>query len=463
MDALLAQAFTLAEELLEMEAKSPEEPALDPRDVEAIVDLSLPERGLPAAEVVRRLSAVTRLTPKTSGRRFFNQLFAGREPAAALAEVVTALCNTSMYTYKVAGVHVLIERLVIERLARAAGFSDGDGTTVPGGSMGNLVGLLLARNRTLPTLRNDGNWSVPLTVYVSEEGHYSIRKSAGILGLGRDNVRFVPTDRRGHMDVPALERLIQLDFDAGARPVAVVATAGTTVRGAFDPIDGLADVAGRHGLWLHVDGALGATLLLHPQGRQRLHGIERADSLCWNAHKMMGVPLSSSFILVRQRGLLYENFNELADYLFQQDDAELNPGTKSIQCGRRNDALKVWAAWLALGDSGWEERIGRQLGLAREVAEEVRRRPALELLEPPESVCVCFQVRGKPSGEICRRLYRQGKAAVGSGVVAGRDVIRLVTVNPEITRDDLFRFLDEVLEVASELQSQPSLVIAQNL
>ncbi len=270
----------------------------------AAADLALDGSGVSLDEVLRALERVVARTPMTAGSHFFNQLFAGHEPAALAAEMLTPLLNSSMYTFKVAGPQVLVEQAVLAKLLAAVGFADGEGTFTPGGSLANLVAMLLARHEAVAGARDDGLGAGTRTVYASAESHYSIRKNAAILGLGRRHVRLVAADSEGRLDPAALDRLLAADRAGGAIPVCVVATAGTTVLGAFDPIDAIADVTERHGVWLHVDGALGGTLLLAPDHRGLLAGAERADSFAWNAHKMMGVPLQCSALLVRQRGRL---------------------------------------------------------------------------------------------------------------------------------------------------------------
>lgn len=451
MTDFLESTHDIARSLLDHEQRSPVEPAVPPDRARERVELEPPEAGLGLSEALERVRDVVEITPKTSGRRFFNQLFAGREPAAASAEMLTGLLNSSMYTYKVAGVHTLIENTLLERMGRLAGFTDCDGTFTPGGSLGNLVGLTLAVNEQRPAFRESGHDGPRLRVYVSAEGHYSVRKSAGMIGLGRENVRRVSVDEDGGMCPEDLHRKIVEDLEEGHEPVCVVATAGTTVRGAFDPIDALADVAGRHGLWLHVDAAFGGSLLLHPQLRERLAGVERADSLVWDAHKMMGIPLPCSAVLVARRGLLHRHFHEAADYLYQQDSEDLNLGTKSMQCGRRNDALKLWAAWQALGDEGWAKRLERQFALTAYARKRVLAEELLELADEPQCITLCFVVRGCRSDVLCERLGAIGESQVGFGVVKGRKVIRLVTSNPELDEADLDRFFDGLLEEARRL------------
>ena len=163
-------------------------------------------------------------------------------------------------------------------------------------------------------------------------------------------------------------------------------------------------------------------------------GIERADSLSWNAHKMLGVPLPCSPLVVRQRGLLTKHLNESAEYLFQSHEDDLNPGTRSIQCGRRNDAFKLWAAWLYHGDAGFDARISGFFDLARYAAGIIEREPGLDLLAQPESVTVCFEVSGVASAAICDRLDEEAILKIGYGRVGDRVGIRMVCIDPDLDR-----------------------------
>lgn len=171
---------------------------------------------------------------------------------------------------------------------------------------------------------------------------------------------------------------------------------------------------------------------------------------------MMGVPVVCSAILVRRRGLLTRSFHEPASYLFRTDssptDADCwDPGTRSMQCGRRHDALKLWCAWQHYGDEGYDARVRRQFALARYALRRVEDDPELVLSCPTQSINVCFEVAGKSSAEICDRLARQGRAIVGTGVVDGRRLIRLVCVNPDQDESDLDTFFREVKTVADQL------------
>jgi len=454
LQRLLARALETAGELLAREGTPAEPASRDPERLRRALDLALGADGLEADRVLARLHAILAATPSSSSWRFVNQLFGGREPIATAAEMLAVLPNISMYTFKAGGAQILVEQELIRHMAAKLGLPEAaEGTFAPGGSIANLIAMLLARNAAVPESRDRGIEPGQLTVYTSVEAHYSIPKNAGILGIGRDVVRRIPVDGAGRMRVDLLGERIAADRDQGRRPMLVNATAGTTVRGAFDRLRPIAEIAHAAGAWFHVDGALGATMALCPSRRELVDGIELADSVSWNPHKMMGVPLQCSLLLVARPGALAASLDETADYLFQVHGDELNPGHRSIQCGRRNDALKLWAAWRLLGDQGWDARIRRQLELARLAAERIAADSDLELVEPPPSINVCFEVRGVDSARLCDELDRTGRLEIGWGKVGESRALRLVCVNPALDEHALDQIFAEIKSAARTLRA----------
>lgn len=422
----------------------PVRPVLVPEEAESSLELAIPETGRDIDEVLDRVAAVLHATPATAGPRFFNQLFGGRDAASAAGDMLASLANNSMYTYKVAGPMVLMENLLVRHMGAFAGFSNPEGVFTPGGSLSNLAGLLCARQRVAPSGRDAGVDGRTLRVYSSAESHYSVRKGASIIGVGRHNVVAVDCDPEGRMLPAALATAIERDLEAGLVPMAVNATAGTTVQGAFDPLDAIADVCAQRGVWLHVDGAYGGSMLLSPARRHLLHGLARADSFTWDAHKMMGVPLTCSVILVREPGQLTDALNETAGYLYQGDTDLLNPGTRSLQCGRRNDVLKLWAAWQHHGDAGYAARVEQQVAVANTLADLVDAAPDMHLTRRPQALNVCFTVDGASPADLCTRLNEAGEAMVGYGTVNGRAVMRAACLDPTLQRSDLVTLLEAI-------------------
>lgn len=447
-DDTLGRMSGLARMFLDLEQREPVAPHLPPDDLAAALDLSLGEEGLPLDRVFALLGEVMAATPRTSTPAFFNQLYAGRDAVPTAAEMLTALMNTSMYTYRIAGPHALIEHEVMGHMAAKVGYADGEGIICPGGSIANLCAMIIARNEACPGIQDEGHDGRPLTAYASEEAHYSLAKAAAVTGVGRRGLRGVAVDERGRILPENLRRAIVADRERGAQPFMIIATAGTTVLGAFDPIADLAQIAEEFGLWLHVDGALGGSFLISARLRTLLDGSERSHSFSWNPHKLMGVPLSCSPLLMREQGLLVKHFREHADYLFQPDSERFDHGTMSIQCGRRNDAIKIWAAWKRHGDAGYARRIERLYDLVRYAADRVRSDPKFILTAEPESVTLCFEVVDRRSEDVCEALLHERRAVVGHAVVRGRKVIRLACANPDVTEADLDRFFDHIRAIA---------------
>jgi len=436
---------------VESEKSSPMLSYKSPAEVVDAVNLELRQKGLSEDEVMALLAQVGDYTTKTSGNRFYNQLFGGRIDVATVADMLVSLMNTSMYTYKAAGIHILIEQEVIDRMCQLVGFEGGEGIFTPGGSISNMMAMIMARNEACPDLKEQGFSGPRLIAYTSCQSHYSITKNAGLIGIGRANVRHISVDDQGHLLVDELRQTIEADLALGYQPFFINATTGTTVLGAFDPVDEIVAVAEEFKIWLHVDGAWGGSLILNEKFKGRFEAVRRADSFTWDAHKMMGVPLSSSTILVKKKGLLEKHFSEEANYLFQVDHPELNPGLRSIQCGRRNDSLKVWAAWKLLGDVGYAERIDRQRALALYLAKIVESDDELHLFIQPESLNVCFFYEGVGSETICDQLNRDGMLKVGYGTFKEQSFIRAICVNPDLSFADIDLFINEVKQVARRL------------
>ncbi len=459
----LNDAVELADYLLDLEQSTPIGDYSEPEELSRKLDLTLGE-GRSRESLLASLRQLLDATPRIASSRFVNLLFGGRDEAATTAEILTAVANTPMHTFKAAGAQILVEREVLRHMTTKIGFAGGEGMFTPGGTMSNLAALVVARNEAFPDLRDEGMGGRRCHVYTSTDGHFSIARAMGITGLGRRNVRDVPADARGRIDAAALRRMIADDVLAGVQPLMINATAGTTTLGAFDPLREIAGVAAEFGIWLHVDGSFGGSVSLSERHRHLLDGCETADSFAWDAHKAMGVPLSCSVLLMRRSGLLEKHLNESAEYLFQTHDDGYNPARRSLQCARRNDALKLWAAWRRHGDDGYARRIDRLFALARRAVEMIEADPELVLSLQPESFNVCFEVRGASSAEICERLEREARLLVSHVPIGDRQAIRLVCVNPALGESDLENFFREVKQVAAmlrdarEMDRQPAAV-----
>ncbi|XP_068082612.1 acidic amino acid decarboxylase GADL1 [Anabrus simplex] len=366
-----------------------------PVSLQDILSLDLEERGSGDEKLLSLSREVIQYSVKTNHPNFHNQLYAGVDPYGYAGALITEALNTNQYTFEVAPVFTLTEHAVLKHILKLIGFSDGDGIFSPGGSVSNMYAMVLARHRTAPDIKSSGLFSRPaLVAFASQDSHYSALKAAHWLGLGIDNMILVKSDREGRMIPEELRESIVKVQSNGKVPFFVTATAGTTVLGAFDPLEPLADICSEYGLWFHVDACWGGSLILSKRYSPVLNGINRADSVAWNPHKMLGAPLQCSVLLIKEKGLLHNCNSASATYLFQQDkfyDVCYDTGDKSIQCGRKVDAFKLWLMWKARGDEGFQQLVDNAMDCARYFKETITERRGFRLVIPDfQCTNVCF-------------------------------------------------------------------------
>lgn len=441
-------------------------PYREPSDLRERLDIRIPEEGLSDSELIEAIRRYLDGSIDTGNPRFLNQLFAGFNPPAFAGEIIAALRNTSMYTYEVAPAATLIELELINKMGGLVGYDRAEGTFVTGGSNANLLAMVLARNAAAPDVKWHGYGDTPaMTLFVSEQSHYSFEQAAHLLGIGIANVRKIETDGDGRMIPDRLEAAIVASKEAGELPFFVGATAGTTVLGSFDPLPAIADIAEAHDLWFHVDGSWGGPVVLSRKWRHLIEGCERSNSFGWTPHKLMNVPLVCSVLLIQEPNTLRPNLNlteAAAEYLFHDGDEDnCDLGRKSLQCGRRVDVLKLWFSWLSHGDRGYEERINRLFELTEYVERRVTEADDFELVAPVQSLNVCFRYLPSGDGDIDQinldarnRLKAEGHTLVNYSTVDGKVAFRLVVANPDLTREDLDSVLDGIRAAAESLQPE---------
>jgi L-2,4-diaminobutyrate decarboxylase len=362
-----------------------------------------------------------------------------------------------------------VEGRVVRWMADLAGFGPrAGGTFTSGGTEATFAALLAARSRAVPHVWTDGLGADPPVIVCGEHAHYAVGRAAGEMGLGQRNVVTVAS-RDYRMDPEALGQALA-DLDASGRQVmAVVATAGSTATGSFDDLNAVADRCESRGLWLHVDGAHGASALLSGTHRHRVDGVARAHSLAWDPHKMLLLPLSAGVVLVREERWLEAAFAQAAPYLFQASGGNVVPGAapadahdaahadeydhaprvwdqgvRSFQCSRRADALKAWVALQRYGADGLGALYDRLCTLAAGLHARLAAHPAFEPLHAPESNILCFRYVGDGGGDadpvvdarngrLRARYNRSGDGWITSTVLGGRRVLRVTVMNPRTT------------------------------
>ncbi|XP_058547588.1 LOW QUALITY PROTEIN: glutamate decarboxylase 1-like [Neofelis nebulosa] len=416
---------------------------------------------------------------KTGHPRFFNQLSSGLDVVGLAGAWLTATANTNTFTYEIAPVFTIMEMILLKKMYGIIGWgeTEADGIFASGGSISNLYVILVARYKQYPEIKRQGMTTLLCCVlFVSEQGHYSVKKAAAILGIGTDNVIEVKCDERGKMIPAELEKNILQANKKGHIPFCVTTSAGSTVFRAFDPLHDIAYICEAHRLWMHVDAAWGGGggLLLSRNHSHKLSGIERANSVTWNPHKLMGIPLQRSAILIWEKGLL-EACNEMhAAYLFQPDklyNVDFDTGDKTIQRGRHVDVFKLWLMWKAKGTCGFEAQISRHMELAKYFCKVLKKKDNFKLVfdAEPEFTNVCFwyfpprlkhipegferdQELQKVNALLQRWLIEKGTAMISYQPCGDKvNFFRMVFSNPATRRADVDYLTDAIERLGKDL------------
>ena len=437
--------------------------------IAARFDEPLPREGAPLERVVQRL----RDEVIADANRLMHPMYMGHQvsaplPAAVWAECIVAALNQSTAIWEMSPTATMVEDRLVQWMCDLAGWdAAAGGTLTSGGTEATFTALLAARARALPDAWQEGvadtvrERTVPV-VLCGEHAHYAVTRAVAELGLGMRRAIAIPS-RDWRMDVGALAARLEELARAGTPVMAVVATAGSTATGSFDDLARIADLCARHGAWLHVDGAHGASALLSARHRGRMRGVERADSLAWDPHKMMLMPLAAGMLLVRDERALERAFAQHAPYLFHGGGEARSPdqGRRSFLCSRRADAVKVWVALQRYGADGIARLYDRLCDVTASLAGRIAARDDFEALHEPESNILCFRWRGDgtlpdaaldEANRLLRERYnRSGRGWITATVLGGRRVLRVTVMNPRTTEAHVARLLDGLAEEAASL------------
>lgn len=390
-----------------------------------------------------------------SHRRFAAQQLAAPIPAAALVESVVAALNQSLAVWEMSPIATVIDRDLMARFKRLFGYPRAaEGSLVPGGAFANLTALLAARAALEPTSSKTG--SARTAIIVGAQAHYSVARAADILGLGRNSVFRVPLDPEFCTDTVRAHDAFGAARKGGFRKFILVGSSGSTPTGSLDDLVALRQVANQYGAWFHVDAAHGAGLAFSRRFRKWLRGIGSADSIIFDPHKMMFMPLSAGGVLVRDGERLAESLQEQAPYLFGSKRRWPDLGQVTIACSQRFDALKAWVVWRAHGAEVWDALATHVCDVAHAAYQYCSRSNTLEPLHEPHSNIFCFQLRGRPGRDSDRQhwaikeeLNDSGYAYISSTVLDGCRVLRLVVMNPRTTANDICDVLRRVEKIAT--------------
>lgn len=375
------------------------------------------------------------------------------EAPSAVADFINGVTNGGTAIREMAPPGVALERAVIAWMLRQVGWDpqQTDGVLTSGGSMANLTALLAARAQAAPTAWRAGA-PARLGVLAPKSAHYSVARAVGILGLGADAVTAVATDACGRLLAEDLPAAAERARRVGRAPAILVVSACSTPAGMHDPLEAAGAFARAHGLWFHVDGAHGVSALLSPRLRPRLRGLELADSITWDAHKMLHVSSLCAAVLVRRRGALEAAFEAEAPYLGDPArgaaDADPDPWHRTLECTRPVLALKLFLTLAAAGERGLARRIEALYDVTREMHRRLAARPGIEVMAEPESNILCFRVPGADASALRRAVLDSGSHYLSQTTWDGRTWLRLTVMNPGTEAHDAEELADRLLTFA---------------
>lgn len=439
--------------------------------------------GEPLESLIEDCRTVISASRHNGHPRFFGYVASPSTPVGAFADLIASALNQNVTSWRSAPAATQIEQLVVRWLGQLIGYGeDTRGLLMSGGSMANLNALLIAhRVKAGVETSQQGLWNMgsPMTVYASDQVHFSIVKAADVLGLGREQVRLVKSDERFRLDIKSLRERLASDVQAGFRPFCVVGNAGTVNTGAVDSLEEIARVAEEYGLWMHVDGAYGALAAMDETKRSLFAGIERADSVSLDPHKWLYAPVDAGCLLFRDETRVLSAFssNE-ADYIKvheQESEEAFAFWDYGIELSRRFRALKIWLMLRYYGTRRVAAAIQSNNAMAFEMAERIRASADFELLAPPELSICCFRyappelrerlasedVAGRArvndeldelNARIMQRVQRGGRAYLSNATIRGSYALRACITNFRTTSEDIGVTLDIVREAAREEQ-----------
>jgi glutamate/tyrosine decarboxylase-like PLP-dependent enzyme/quercetin dioxygenase-like cupin family protein len=378
-------------------------------EIEEVLPLALGKGGISALELKGVFEKIKQQSISVHSEYFMNQLFAGIVPEAVQAQELIASTKATMATFEASTIFTVCEIELVKAMGELIGWSpqDSEGISVPGGSAANFMSLHCARHRLFPEIKSEGNGNRSFKVFVSEHSHYSWKKACMALGLGTNSLVFVNTDKDGRLSSEDLQAKINEAKNSGAIPLLVGATAGTTVYGAFDPLESLGQICKKEKIWFHIDAAWGGPVLFSKTARRLMEGVELGDSLTFDAHKLLGTSLTCSFFLTRHRTILQES-NDVtgADYLFHEEGEVKDRGRMSWQCGRQADVFSLWTLWKKYGADGFGKFVDRQMALKDEFVTYIKTQERCHLVKDAEFLNVCVQIL-PPSDKIDSKTWSQ--------------------------------------------------------
>ncbi len=442
-----------------------------PAELAKIFDEPFPEQGITTEKILAQFTKdVLPHAMQVPSPRYYGQFNPTPLPIGVWADALSSALNQNAGAWRNGPTSAMIEARVLRWLCELIGYgTESFGVLASGGTEANLIALKCARDRAVgqtllsgpSAVSMNGLRSAPgdLTVYASEQCHFSIERSVDILGLGRNSLRKVATDENFHVRPDALRKQIDADRNAGCIPCCIVGIAGATSTGVIDPLPELAAIAEENNCWYHVDAAYGGTLAFSEKHRGKLSGIELADSVTFDPHKWMFVPFACGAVLVRDGGrVLRDAFDITPEYLNEDRggaDVEFDFFRYGQMGTRRFSSLKLWMAMKFMGRAGYAAVIERQIELTEYLAKRLDELADFKRVSPVETAVCCFKYlpanaaaaegveQDRLQQELQRKIERGGEAWITTTVLNGRRALR-VNINSFLTER---RHVDDLIDL----------------
>lgn len=413
-------------------------------DLTAVLGGPVPRQGRPVEEGLRLLADVALENQQHGDHpRYFARVPGPSSPVAVLGEWLATGMQSIASSWVGGSGTATLEIVALDWLRDALGLPPAsEGVLVSGGSMANITALIAARTQVGPGV-----------VYLSDQTHSSILRGVRAMGWPDNQVRVVPTDRAYRLSVERLRVAVADDLTAGWSPRIVVATAGSTNTGAIDDLLGIADLCTEYGMWLHVDGAYGGPAALAAD-RSGIRGLERVDSFALDPHKWLFQPYDIACVWVGRPGVLEQAFAMYPEYLRDTQAGSMDLHNRGLELTRRSRAAKLWLTLRTYGLDTLADAIGRGIASAQRAQSLIEQQPELEIVTPASLGVVTFVVRGAEDAghsAIAAAVTADGYAALTSTVLSGRTVLRLCTINPRTTEEDLARTVDLIVACAASV------------
>ncbi len=400
---------------------------------------------------------------------YMGRQFSGVVPLAGIFDFISSTVNQPSSFYEAAQLPNVVERIMAQQLNRFIGWDPDQFSmvTTSGGSLANLTALLAARNDKLPQVWSKGlsALDVPLlpAVAMSEDVHYSVSRAVGILGLGEDQIVRLPINRKRQIRTEEVRPALKAAEARGLKVFCLVASAGTTSVGAFDPIDKLAEICHENGIWFHIDGAHGASFMVSDRLRDKLKGFEKADSFLCDAHKTLFVPAMCTLLFYKNKEKGQGAFRQNASYVFEKKPdvyTAFDSAERNLECTKRPMIMNLWILWVMYGREFFAKKLEYLCTLTENAFRIVQNEPDFEALHRPEANIFCFRYQPPNLDEgaftdfqvaIRNRIKEDGRFFISKVDIEGKGSLRVVFMNHEINEGHFRLLLSEIKKTGQEL------------